>query len=594
MTPTPPLHGARFDDATGVWRLGEPVAYADGSEVELEVVMAGTSDRSSTSDELAGAIHDWPTRYHLSRLRGNLLAPLTVEPGTRVLDVGAGTGALARHLGERGAEVVALEGASDRAQVAARRCADLDGVSVVVGRAEDVGDERFDLVLLVGVLEYAGAEVGGGGGAPALLGEVRRLLAPGGVAVVAIENQLGLKYLLGYPEDHVGEPWVGLEGYSGGHDVRTWSRAGLSALLDDAGLGARRWLFPFPDYKLPTVTLAEAAYEHADSGRLIDQLVRKPVHDWTSPRPALRDERRVHRTFVEAALGPEVANSFVVVAGAQAAVLDRVLPEDPLAWVFGGERKREFMRARRLVPGSDGLRVEPLIPGETTVAGWLTQTPEVPRPYVEGLTLEQLVLEAVASDDLGGTAAALRQWLGAQAEPETWKGGAEHPFLTETTERTLPGDHLDVELANFVSVADGVECIDREWHAAVGVDADVVQARALWYLAYTIVHTQARHPFGPDVSVDEVAGKLGRLIDLEVSDEALERWKTAEVELQHLVLGFDRAFLAAQYRHDGAATTETVTWAVEGQPGPVREPEERPESLARRAARRIRRVLGRG
>lgn len=592
MTSTPPLAGARFDDEAGVWVIGEPVPYADGSEVELEVIMAGAADRSSTSDELAAAIRDWPTRYHLSRLRRNVVAPLTIAPGTRVLDVGAGTGAVTRVLGERGARVVALEGSRERAGVAAQRCADLDDVAVVVGRAEDVGDERFDLVLLVGVLEYAGAAEGGGGGAPALLRECCRLLAPGGALVVAIENQLGLKYLLGYPEDHVGRPWVGLEGYSGGHDVRTWNRTRLATLLDEAGLEARRWLFPFPDYKLPTVTLAEAAYEHADPGRLVDQLVRKPVHDWTVPRPALVDERRIHRTFVEAGLGPEVANSFVVVAGADDAAVDRLCPAGSTAWIFGGERKRAFMRSRLLVRSDEGLAVEPLHPGETTVAGWLTQTAEAPRPYLEGPTLEQLVLDAVARDDLGDTATVLRRWLGAQAEPTPRDGDAGHPFLTEATTRVLPGDHLDIEPANFVSVRDGVECIDREWHADAGVDADLVRARALWYLAHTIVHAQARHPFGSEMPVDEVAGELGRLVELEVTPALLERWKAAEVEFQHVVLGFDRRFLAEQYRVDGAATTERLSEA--GREAVPEPPVAESRSSIGRSVRRLRRMLGRG
>ena len=37
-----------------------------------------------------------------------------------------------------------------------------------------------------------------------------------GVLILAIENQVGLKYLLSHPEDHLGLPWVGLEGYEEG------------------------------------------------------------------------------------------------------------------------------------------------------------------------------------------------------------------------------------------------------------------------------------------------------------------------------------------------------------------------------------------
>src|SRR5690606_13740042 len=123
----------------------------------------------------------------------------------------------------QGAEVVALEGNPARARAAAVRYADLANVEVVRGALDDLdADERFDLVLLVGVLEYAGSPIGGAGGAPAMLRRAVSHLRPGGALVVAIENQIGLKYLLGAREDHLGRPWVGIECYTGPPGVRTW------------------------------------------------------------------------------------------------------------------------------------------------------------------------------------------------------------------------------------------------------------------------------------------------------------------------------------------------------------------------------------
>ena len=55
-----------------------------------------------------------------------------------MLDVGAGTGAIARYLGEAGCSVVALEGNMARAKVAAERCRDLPDVEVVCGTIDDL------------------------------------------------------------------------------------------------------------------------------------------------------------------------------------------------------------------------------------------------------------------------------------------------------------------------------------------------------------------------------------------------------------------------------------------------------------------------
>src|SRR5688500_15462319 len=118
------------DPISGVRLLGEPVPYLDGGEEAMRQVLEGPIDRTTGSDELAARINDWPSRYHLSRLRANLLRPLRLGPGARLLGVGAGTGPVARDAGEQGAEVGALEGSLPRARVAASRCEGLDRVEV--------------------------------------------------------------------------------------------------------------------------------------------------------------------------------------------------------------------------------------------------------------------------------------------------------------------------------------------------------------------------------------------------------------------------------------------------------------------------------
>ena len=135
-----------------------PFAYSDGVEVEdrLYSLVSSATDRGTFSSELAASITDWPTEYHLSRARHCLLRPLAIPPGNKVLELGCGCGAITRYLGEIGADVVAVDGSLARARVAAERCRDLPNVRVFV---DDLlcfeTDERFDCVLLIGVLEYA-------------------------------------------------------------------------------------------------------------------------------------------------------------------------------------------------------------------------------------------------------------------------------------------------------------------------------------------------------------------------------------------------------------------------------------------------------
>ncbi len=64
-------------------------------------IVNGLADPSSLSSELRAAITDWPSQYHLSAKRANLLRPFAEDlRGKRVLEIGAGYGAITRYLGE--------------------------------------------------------------------------------------------------------------------------------------------------------------------------------------------------------------------------------------------------------------------------------------------------------------------------------------------------------------------------------------------------------------------------------------------------------------------------------------------------------------
>ena len=273
--------------------IGEPLPYADGAEAELLTLFRAVEDRRVGSDELASAVCDWPTAYHLAPERAVLLAPVTIGPDDRVLDVGAGSGVNTRVCADRGAAVTAVEGSAARADLIAHRCAGLKDVRVLCGPLEGLEDgERgaYDVVLLVGVLEYASTSQGGGDGPEALLVRAVDALSPGGVLVLAIENRIGLKYLLGFPEDHLGLPWVGLEGYRPGEPT-TWSRRELTGMLADAGLADQKWLYPFPDYKLPTAVLAEEIYDRPDGVDMVDQIVGQPTSSEYFRPVLVADER---------------------------------------------------------------------------------------------------------------------------------------------------------------------------------------------------------------------------------------------------------------------------------------------------------------
>ena len=117
-----------LDSVTGVWSQPEfqSFDYSDGEETEqqLQHIIDTASDISSLSPELRQHSVDWPTTYHLSGLRANILRPFEITSEHDVLEIGAGCGALSRYLGECGASVLALEGSFRRARIARSRTRD--------------------------------------------------------------------------------------------------------------------------------------------------------------------------------------------------------------------------------------------------------------------------------------------------------------------------------------------------------------------------------------------------------------------------------------------------------------------------------------
>ena len=316
------LEDFSLDPASGV-RVApdgaQPAGYLDGVEGELAEALAQTQDRSVHSTELRTLMTDWPTSYHLTPYRATILDCLGFARAGegRVLELGAGCGAVTRWLGEHFAEVHAVEGSASRAHVIRERCADLDSVRVYSANYSEL-DERaaFDLVTLVGVLEYGHLyhpdHRDPRAAAVANLTTARDALTDSGALVLAIENRLGLKYFNGAREDHSGRLFEGVQGYQHADTPVTFSARELRALLTEAGFAAAEFLLPFPDYKLARTIVNPAAC--ADEHRIHNWLA-GPAPDRGAERgPLLYNESLAVREVAEAGLLTDLANSFLVVA----------------------------------------------------------------------------------------------------------------------------------------------------------------------------------------------------------------------------------------------------------------------------------------
>lgn len=309
-TPAPPLPVSVLPG------VGSAESYRDGGEAAL-LALFEDGDEAATRERIRSLLAGtptWPERVHLSPQRWHLLDWFPFSPQATLLEVGAGCGALTGLFLERVAHVEALETSRPRAEVVARRFRRASNLTVTAGDLATLADRgpRYDYVTLVGVLEYAGRFDPGG----ALLDPHRRLLdaarrvtAPGGTLLVAIENQMGLKYLAGYREDHLGRPLAGIEDYLVGDGVRTFGRTELQRLLEGAGFSVERWYQPFPDYKLPTSVYSD----DQPLGSLEHVSVLFPTVDYSAPSDHYFSESRFAGVLRRNDLLSAFANSHLAV-----------------------------------------------------------------------------------------------------------------------------------------------------------------------------------------------------------------------------------------------------------------------------------------
>ncbi|MFP3712550.1 class I SAM-dependent methyltransferase [Puerhibacterium sp. TATVAM-FAB25] len=197
-----------------------------------------------------------------------LLAAAGVRPGSRVLDVGCGTGELLERLAAGGARPAGVDPAPGMVRLARRRAPDAD---VVCAPFEDLpfADGAFDVVTAVNALQLADPEEA--------LDEAARVLVPGGALALA-----------GWAE-------------RARNDVDAVERAVAAALDDD----------PPTDGPLRLPGGLEAALEHAGFDVVDAGLAPVP---WTAPD----DDALV--------AGILLGEDEPVLAGLRAAVLDAARP----------------------------------------------------------------------------------------------------------------------------------------------------------------------------------------------------------------------------------------------------------------------------
>jgi 2-polyprenyl-3-methyl-5-hydroxy-6-metoxy-1,4-benzoquinol methylase len=526
--------GYNLADGSKVWERDdfESITYSDGDEIESRISAAiqNCSDLSSLSDELELHCTDWPSTYHLSKRRGNLIRPFAQSlAGKKILEIGAGMGAITRILGESDAEVIALEGTLRRAKATRSRTRDLPNVTVVADSFEHFQiNGKFDVITLIGVLEYANLYSQDPNPHLSMLEKCMELLEPNGSLVIAIENKLGLKYFAGAPEDHVGITMYGIEDHYSRSSVRTFGKIELSDLLKQAGFESSNFATPLPDYKLTTSVITEAGYSFKgfDTASLTrDSFMQDPqLPSWInfSPERALFP---IHRNE----LGLDLANSFLVFANKGE---NSLFSDSDLAWHYSTRRKKKYCALTKFTGTLGGaILVAKSKLSDNLSSGVLLQNAIPEGNYAQGRLFRDEFEQVFTKINWSRKdfRSLLLDFYGKLMEKRiSWSSGSEKSWLSE--------DSIDLLPHNICRLSNGeLFEFDLEWQAKSPVDVRQVIFRSI--LQFGSISTFERDEFGVAHSLSSLIHLAFELLEIELNDKEAEAFLILEISYQVEIFG---------------------------------------------------------
>ena len=313
-------------------KQGETSVYSDTAELEQEMLAIAKQYPEDLSQDYIAGDNRYTINNTFSSVRRNLLNWYHFRENASVLEIGAGMGALTGCLCDQCANVTAMEMSVKRAEVIRQRYASRTNLEVVCADIFTYETERrFDYVVIVGVLEYA-----------AIFGQeyenpfekflkcARNLLKENGIVLLAIENRFGLKYWCGASEDHLCQPFVGIDGYEKEHTPVTFSKAALQKLFSGTGFTKIHFFYVLADYKFPTVIYTDDYVPGASA-------IQKTAFQYVKGSRLIYNEKKLYEEIKDNHVMDFFANSFLVEASVR-----EELPEQPIYIAAKGECKKEY------------------------------------------------------------------------------------------------------------------------------------------------------------------------------------------------------------------------------------------------------------
>jgi 2-polyprenyl-3-methyl-5-hydroxy-6-metoxy-1,4-benzoquinol methylase len=237
----------------------------------IEKIQNGTPWKQAVKEKFK-TNNPWLYDIVTSPKRTKFLDDFNKPNNLQILDIGAGWGQFTLPLAKEN-QICSLEPTPERLdfiRTASEQEKVSKNISFIGADYLDINfKNKFDLILSIGVLEwvgkFAGSKMSPESAQFEFLEKIKRDLTEEGKLIIGIENRLGIKYLLGANDDHIGLPHISCFSkelaklkfkQKTNQDLQsfTYSLWEYENLLVKAGFSKIRFYAALPDYKLPMET----------------------------------------------------------------------------------------------------------------------------------------------------------------------------------------------------------------------------------------------------------------------------------------------------------------------------------------------------
>ncbi len=494
--------------------------YSDG-EIEDKILDIAKNFSPVEFQQKIEESGEWPVLYHLSPQRENIVDWIPIKENAKVLEIGAGCGAITGSLAKKAGSVTCVDLSRKRSQINAYRHENYDNVTITVGNFKDIEPAlgEFDYIFLIGVFEYSESYMNSETPFEDMLKSVMKHMTPDGRIIIAIENRLGMKYFAGCKEDHLGTYFSGIENYPDGGAAKTFSRRALEKMFKACGVVNYSFYYPYPDYKFMT-TLYSDVYLPG-KGELYNNM-----RNFDRDRMLLFDETNAFDSVVEDGYFSVFSNSYLAVIGG---ILDVKFAK------FSNDRAPEYRIRTEIVRTPSGeieVRKFPLseeanehIKNMQVAYELLTERyagsgleispctltegkiPYVSFPYIQGRTLSELFDECIEKGDMDRFGELFDEYIEKIGYNENY-----------------PASDFDVAFSNVVIRGDKWTLIDYEWTFGKEIPVRELAFRAIYCY---LLEDEKRNK----LNLDFVLSKL------EISETEAAEFRKQEMDFQKFVTG---------------------------------------------------------